>query len=79
MNNYNLFIMHPDGSNQCQLTSAPGSEWEPVWSPDGEWIAFISLLESKAFRIRPDGSQLTPIDLSMDIVDMLDLDWAAAP
>jgi len=79
MNNYNLFIMQPDGSNQCQLTNAPGSEWEPVWSPDGEWIAFISLLESKALRIKPDGSKLTPIDFSMDIVDMLDLDWAVAP
>ncbi len=78
MNNYNLFIMKPDGSNQCQLTSEPGSEWEPVWSPDGQWIAFISLLDSKALRIKPDGSELTPIEISMDIADLMDLDWASA-
>jgi Tol biopolymer transport system component len=79
LNNYNLYIMQPDGSNQCQLTNEPGSEWQPAWSPDGEWIAFISLLDSKVLRIKPDGSQLTPIDISMNVVGLLDLDWAAAP
>jgi Tol biopolymer transport system component len=75
-NNYNLYIMAADGSNQCQLTRDEGSEWRPSWSPDGMWIAYVSLLESKAYWVRPDGTELISLPLTVEISDLLGLDWA---
>ncbi len=33
------------GVNLIQITTNPGSDSSPVWSPDGEWIAFLTLDE----------------------------------
>ncbi len=38
-----------DGSEQEQLTTSPGGEQNPVWSPDGLSIAFISQREPEQF------------------------------
>lgn len=37
-----LWLMDADGSNVRALTSAPGRDWRPRWSPDGERIVFVS-------------------------------------
>ena len=37
-----LTAMGADGSGQQQLTSAPGADDAPIWSPDGRMIAFYS-------------------------------------
>ncbi len=38
----NVFIMHPDGSDQKQVSKDPNSEFaSPSWSPDGKYI-FVS-------------------------------------
>jgi dipeptidyl aminopeptidase/acylaminoacyl peptidase len=34
-----------DGSDLIQITTNPGSDSNPVWSPDGEWIAYTTLDE----------------------------------
>ncbi len=38
-----LYIINADGSNQTELPTAPGGDFEPAWSPDGKRIAFTSL------------------------------------
>jgi Tol biopolymer transport system component len=37
-----VYVMNADGSNEQRLTSWPGFDSFPVWSPDGSWIAFAS-------------------------------------
>lgn len=48
-----------DGTSKRKLvlnSELGGGIWEPLWSPDGHWIAFMS--GDQLFVIRPDGSGL---------------------
>jgi hypothetical protein len=40
--NYDVFVVNRNGSGLRQLTSWPGEDGTPVWSPDGKWIAFTT-------------------------------------
>src|SRR5205085_7973061 len=39
-----LFVIRPDGTGRCRLTSGRVSDSDPVWSPDGSMVAFTRLL-----------------------------------
>lgn len=41
-NNTDLFLISADGGEPRQLTTNPGPDNAPVFSPDGKWIAFAS-------------------------------------
>jgi TolB protein len=69
---YNLFlegantiwVMDRDGGNAQMLIGPPrGNGWDPVWSPDGEWILFASDREVgvQLFAITADGSELRQV------------------
>jgi Tol biopolymer transport system component len=37
-----IYTINPDGSGSTPLTSSPGANYSPAWSPDGKKIAFVS-------------------------------------
>lgn len=41
-NNSEIYIMRVDGSNVVRMTDRPGTDDDPVWSPDGRQIAMES-------------------------------------
>ena len=40
--NYEIWTIHPDGTNPKQLTHSQGNDAHMSWSPDGEYIVFAS-------------------------------------
>lgn len=63
--NNQIWLMNRDGTGLVQLTDVPGQGAEtPVWSPDGQWIAYAAYLGDKnndVFVMRPDGSDNTQL------------------
>ena len=37
-----IYVMDADGGNQQRLTDNRNNDWDPVWSPDGQRIAFAA-------------------------------------
>jgi TolB protein len=56
-----LFVAAADGSDEHPLLASPGTDYDPVWAPDGRSIVFTSERDGSAdlFRVNPDGSELT--------------------
>lgn len=71
-----IYLMDlPDGKPR-QLTNTAGGENQPVWSPDGRWIAFITWTDQggDVWKIRADGSGI-PQRLTRESAFYKDLAW----
>jgi dipeptidyl aminopeptidase/acylaminoacyl peptidase len=64
--NYNTDVWvvaadNPDkGKSLVQVTTNPGSDHAPAWSPDGKWIAAVSQTDAKALDYATRHLTLTP-------------------
>tara|TARA_Y100000590_G_scaffold452258_1_gene595011 strand:- start:644 stop:1753 length:1110 start_codon:yes stop_codon:yes gene_type:complete len=61
--NKNIYIMNSNGSDQIQLTSNLGADYNPVFSPDGSSIVFTSNRDgnSEIYIMDYDGSDIKNI------------------
>lgn len=55
---FDLYVMDADGAEARRITTDGGSEGEPVWTPDGERIVYVSSQPGAGAQLRsvqPDG------------------------
>jgi hypothetical protein len=56
---YDLYLMDADGGNPRRLTTDPGNEGEPAWTPDGSRIVYTGTPKGgqpQLYVLRPDGT-----------------------
>ena len=53
-----IYVIRDDGSSLLNLTAFPGKDLDPVWSPDGKWIAFVTTRDGnqEIYVMSADGS-----------------------
>src|SRR5579871_1021012 len=53
-----LYVMDLPGGSPRRLTSVAEREYMPAWSPDGQWIAFVTWAQEggQVWKVRSDGS-----------------------
>ena len=73
--NFEIFSMNPDGSGVTQLTDDPDEDREPVWSPAGTRIVFVSYghdakgTSGDVFVMNADGTGVTNLTSSSGLDD----------
>jgi len=55
--NPDIYVMNVDGTNMTRMTENNIDDWEPSWSPNGEWLLYVSGAVPDIFVMRADGSE----------------------
>jgi Tol biopolymer transport system component len=69
-----LFVSNADGTAERPLLEADSLDYNPVWSRDGQWIAFTSERNGSAdlYRVKPDGTGLQRLTANPAYEDQAD-------
>jgi uncharacterized protein YjdB len=65
--NGDLYVMDADGRNARRITTDPGAESEPVWTPDGTRLVYTATPpggSSQIMTVRADGTDPRPLTTS---------------
>src|SRR5205823_10241657 len=52
-----LYISNIDGSSPKRVVDGEGAEYQPAWSPDGQWLAYVTWFDEEGaiWKVRADG------------------------
>jgi len=77
-NESSLYIINADGTGLKQLTTAPGSDFEPAWSPDGKQIAFTSVRGGfrQIYALDVDSLVVTLLTNTTDAIESSQPSWS---
>jgi Tol biopolymer transport system component/serine/threonine protein kinase len=77
-NESSLYVIHADGTGLKQLTPAPGSDFEPAWSPDGERIAFTSVRDGfrQIYALDVDSLEVTLLTNTTSSIESSQPSWS---
>src|SRR4030095_9847092 len=87
-NNYDIYVIDANGSNQTRLTNDPAFDSSPLFSPDGTRIAFLSDRDKidngwgyndKIYVMNADGSSQTRLTNTAAELYEFRPDWHALP
>ena len=60
----NIWVVSADnadkGAHLTQITTNPGEDHSPAWSPDGKWIAYVTQTEPKLFEYATKNLGISP-------------------
>lgn len=58
--NYQVYLANANGSNRIRVTTGQPFNFAPTWSPDGQWVLFVSSEHSNCHPhiVRADGTGL---------------------
>ena len=72
-----IYVMNADGTQQTRLTNSVGGDRTPLWSPDGQRIAFVSFRDGhpEIYIMNADGTQQTRLTNSAKSVGNWITSW----
>ena len=75
--NFEIYVMDADGGNRENLSNHPVHDQDPVWSPDGTKIAFVSYRNHSEYQIYVmDADGTNQIKLTDGPLEKRDPDWS---